>query len=74
MTKVTKDTLISEILKTHPRIIKGLFPKLNLDCLECKGIVTDTLERAAINHGMDVKKLIKEIKKNIVSSAKNSGN
>jgi hybrid cluster-associated redox disulfide protein len=65
MTMVTKNTLISELLKANPRIIKELLPKFDLDCLGCKGMATDTLEKAAINHGMDVRKLIKEIKKKI---------
>lgn len=65
MLDITKDTTISELLKIHPKIIKGLFPELSMECLGCKAIVTDTIEKAAMNHGKDVNKLLKEIKKRI---------
>jgi len=65
MLDITKDTTISELLKIHPKIIKGLFPELAMECLGCKAIVTDTIEKAAMNHGKDVNKLLREIKKRI---------
>jgi hybrid cluster-associated redox disulfide protein len=65
MQEISKDTTLSELLKTHPKVIKGLFPELAMECLGCKAVVTDTIEKAAMNHGKDVDKLLKEIKKRI---------
>jgi hybrid cluster-associated redox disulfide protein len=63
--KITKDLLISDLIKTHPKVVRELFPKFDLDCIGCSAILTDTLEKAAINHGKDVNEIIKEIRKSI---------
>lgn len=63
--KINKELLISELLKSHPKVVKDLFPKLDLDCIGCSAILTDTLEKAAINHGKDVNEIIEEIRKSI---------
>jgi len=63
--KVTKDTLIADLIKAHPKVVKELFPKLDLDCIGCKAVKTDSLDKAAINHGKDIQELLKEIEKRI---------
>ncbi len=65
MSEITRYTTLSELLKKHPRVIKEIFPELAMECLECKAIATDTIEKAALNHGQDVEELLEKIRKTI---------
>lgn len=60
--KITKDSLISEILKTIPKSI-DIFDKYNMGCFSCMGVQKETLEKGCLMHGLDVNEVIKELEK-----------
>ena len=57
MAKITKDTMISEIMRLDP----GLAPILmsaGMHCLGCPASQAETLEQAAMVHSVDVNELV----------------
>lgn len=58
--KITKDTLISDILKSFPKSLE-VFEKYNMACFSCMGVQKETLEKGSLMHGLDVNELIKEL-------------
>ena len=59
MTKISKDMIIAEILQ----IDQGLIPILlnaGMHCLGCPSSQGESLEEAAMVHGMDVDQLVKD--------------
>ena len=60
MTKISKDMIIAEILQ----IDQGLIPILlnaGMHCLGCPSSQGESLEDAAMVHGMDVDQLVKDM-------------
>lgn len=60
MTKISKDMIIAEILQ----IDQGLIPILlnaGMHCLGCPSSQGESLEEAAMVHGMDVDQLVKDM-------------
>jgi len=53
------DDTLKEVLK-HPGA-RRVFKKYNLKCVKCGGMANEKLRHAAINHGLDVDSLIREI-------------
>lgn len=60
--KITKDSLISEILKAVPKSIE-LFETYNMGCFSCMGVQKETLEKGCLMHGLDVNEVIAELDK-----------
>lgn len=60
--EITKDTLISKILREYPRCIEVL-DRYGMPCPKCMGASTDTVEDGAIMHGLDLNFLLKELNK-----------
>jgi len=58
--KITKDTLISEILKINPNAIPILM-SFGMGCLGCPSSQMETLEEAAMVHGLDVNVLLEKL-------------
>ncbi len=58
--KITKDTIIAEILKTVPGS-KDVFDKHNMGCYTCMGVQKESLEKGCLMHGKDVEEVLKEI-------------
>lgn len=58
--KITKDTLISEILKINPNAISILMA-YGMGCLGCPSSQMETLEQAAGVHGIDVNDLLEKL-------------
>ena len=58
--KVTKDTLISEILKINPNAIPILM-SFGMGCLGCPSSQMETLEEAAMVHGLDVNVILEKL-------------
>ena len=56
----TKDMTIGEILRTNPAVAPVLM-EAGMHCLGCPSAQGETLEEAAMVHGMDVDALMKEI-------------
>ncbi|MFH1220095.1 MAG: DUF1858 domain-containing protein [Candidatus Eisenbacteria bacterium] len=57
---ITKDTIIEEVLKTHPEAIR-VFMKYNLGCIACMGATTESIEMGARMHGIDPEPIVKEL-------------
>ena len=58
--KITKDSNLGEIVSKHPEIV-DVFMKHGLHCIGCMAAQYETLEQGAKAHGIDVKKLVKEL-------------
>ena len=60
MENITKDMTIGDILRTNPDVAPILM-SAGMHCLGCPSAQGETLEEAAMVHGMDVDALMKEI-------------
>ena len=60
MASINKDMTIGEILRTNPDVAPVLL-NAGMHCLGCPSAQGETLEEAAMVHGMDVDALMKEI-------------
>lgn len=60
MATITKDMTIGEILRTKPEVAPVLM-NAGMHCLGCPSAQGETLEEAAMVHGMDIDSLMKEI-------------
>lgn len=60
MTGVTKDMTIGEILRANPNVAPILM-NAGMHCVGCPSAQGETLEEAAMVHGMDVDALMKAI-------------
>jgi hybrid cluster-associated redox disulfide protein len=67
--KIQADTKITDALKLSDGVI-GVFRKYGLDCPTCKGAAQDSIEKAAINNGLDTAQLVKELNESIKTAAK----
>lgn len=62
MAQITKDMTIGEILRTNPDIAPVLM-EAGMHCLGCPSAQGETLEEAAMVHGMDIDALMDSIAK-----------
>ena len=60
MTGVTKDMTIGEILRANPEVAPVLLDA-GMHCLGCPASQGETLEEAAMVHGLDVDLLVDQI-------------
>ena len=60
--KITKDTLIFDILRLHPESLE-VFNSYNMGCASCLGIQSESVEKASLMHGLDMDKLIEDLNK-----------
>lgn len=60
MATITKDMTIGEILMTNPDVAPILL-NAGMHCLGCPSAQGETLEEAAMVHGMDVEELMTQI-------------
>lgn len=64
MAKVSKDTTIGEVLNMYPEIAPILM-EVGMHCLGCPSAQGETLEEAAMVHGIDADLLIEKINASI---------
>ncbi len=57
---ITKDMTIGEILRTNPKIAPILM-EAGMHCLGCPSAQGESLEEAAMVHGMDIEALMAKI-------------
>ena len=62
MAEITKDMTIGEILRTAPDIAPVLMDA-GMHCLGCPSAQGESLEEAAMVHGIDIESLMAEIAK-----------
>ncbi|MCR5603622.1 MAG: DUF1858 domain-containing protein [Lachnospiraceae bacterium] len=60
MSEITKETLIGEALRIKPEIAPVLMG-IGMHCLGCPASQGESLEEAALVHGIDVDELISRI-------------
>ncbi len=61
MADITKDMTIGEALRTNPDIAPVLL-EIGMHCLGCPSAQGETLEEAAMVHGLDADDLMSKIK------------
>ncbi|SES66333.1 DUF1858 domain-containing protein [Anaerobranca gottschalkii] len=57
---ITKEMTIREVLQKDPRTA-DVFMKYGMHCLGCPSATGESVAQAAMVHGIDVEKLIKEL-------------
>ena len=60
MAKVTKDMLIGQLLALNPNIAANLM-RAGMHCIGCPSSQMESLEEAAMVHGMDADLLVQQI-------------
>ena len=60
MAKISKDMIIADIVKMDPNIIPILMRE-GMHCIGCPSAQGETLEEAAMVHGLDVDLLVDQI-------------
>lgn len=60
MSQITKDMTIGEILVTNPNVAPILL-EAGMHCLGCPSAQGESLEEAAMVHGMDIDELMAKI-------------
>ena len=60
MAEITKDMTIGEILRTNPAVA-GVLLEAGMHCLGCPSAQAESLEDAAMVHGMDINDLMAKI-------------
>ena len=60
MSEITKDMTIGEILRTAPEVALILM-EAGMHCLGCPASQGESLEEAAMVHGIDIEELMKAI-------------
>lgn len=60
MAKVTKDTLIGQLLQIDTNIA-AILMRAGMHCIGCPSSQMESLEEAAIVHGLDVDVLVNQI-------------
>lgn len=60
MSKITKEMTIGEILRTNPEVAPVLL-EAGMHCLGCPSAQGESLEEAAMVHGIDIDALMKAI-------------
>lgn len=60
MSEIRKDMTIGEILRTNPEVAPILM-EAGMHCLGCPSAQAETLEEAAMVHGMDIDALMTNI-------------
>mgnify|MGYP002581633587 FL=1 len=61
MAQVTKDTLIGELLQMDVERVAPILMNIGMHCLGCPSSQMESLEEAAMVHGMDVDVLVQQI-------------
>ena len=60
MAQITKDMTIGEILRTNPAVAP-ILREAGMHCLGCPSAQAESLEEAAMVHGMDIEDLMTRI-------------
>lgn len=59
--KVTKDTVIGDVIKDNPSATKVIEKYFGNGCFTCAGIKVESLSFGAMMHNLDVNKIVEEI-------------
>ncbi len=64
---ITKDMLIGDVVKKYPKSAE-IMAKHGLHCIGCHVATWESLEQGAAGHGIDVKRLIDDLNKNLMNN------
>jgi len=59
--RIQKETPINEILAVYPETVR-FFRHLEMGCAHCYAVNFETLEKGALMHGMEVERLVRELR------------
>lgn len=59
--KVTKDTVIGDLIKENPAAMKVIEKYFGNGCFTCPGIKVESISFGAMMHNIDPEKVVKEI-------------
>ncbi|QAT44106.1 DUF1858 domain-containing protein [Aminipila luticellarii] len=59
---ITKDMTIGEVVRNHAKSVQ-ILGEFGMGCLGCPSAQAETLEEAAMVHGIDVDKLLENLNK-----------
>ncbi len=60
MAKITKETLIGELINIDAKVIPVLI-EAGMHCFGCPSAQMESIEEAALVHGLDADKLVEEL-------------
>ena len=60
--EITKDMTIGEVLRVKPEAAEVLF-SIGMHCLGCPAAQSETIEEAAMVHGIDLEQLLADLNK-----------
>ncbi len=60
MMKISAKSQLTDVLKMSKNV-QGVFKKYNLVCPGCKGASEETIEKVAINNGLNLKELLADL-------------
>lgn len=58
--KIKKEMTIGELLRTYPQAIEALM-EFNMGCIGCPAAQAESLEEAAMVHGIDIDLLLEKL-------------
>ena len=61
MAQVTKDTLIGELLQMDVERVEPILMNIGMHCLGCPSSQMESIEQAAMVHGVDAQGLVDQI-------------
>ena len=60
MDKITKDMIIGEVIAEHPELVRTFFAN-GMMCIGCPASQGESIEEAAMVHGVDADELVNAI-------------
>lgn len=63
---ITKNMLIAEVIQKHPESVNTLM-NFGMGCVMCPASQMESLEEAAMVHGMDINTLLDELNKAVAA-------
>ena len=60
--KLTKNMLVGDVVKKHPDLVPIMLD-YGMHCIGCHVATWETLEQAALSHGINADNLVKELNK-----------
>ena len=64
MEKITKDTIIGDIVTKNPEL-GSIFVKHGLGCVGCAFASQETIEQGSNSHGLNLESLLKDLNKKL---------
>ncbi len=59
--KITKDSIIGDVLKENPEAIKVIEKYFGQGCFTCPGMKVESISFGAMMHNIDPEKIVKEL-------------